>query len=662
MAPPASAQISPGPLARPHSALEGAKNCAQCHGGRAEPTTQRCLTCHREIEWLRQQGRGFHARGSGQGACSSCHPDHAGREFQLIQWPGGSLERFDHTRGAGYALEQSHASAKCTACHTTRLRTSPAAALSPRRSGAGWIGLQRDCTSCHSDPHRGSLTGACTRCHDTGRWKDAPAFDHAKTEYPLTGKHADVACAKCHLATRLRPPLDSTGRPTPVFRPVPSKDCVSCHANPHAGSLTGSCSRCHVTSSFKTIDRAAFDHDRTRYPLRGRHAGVACASCHGNSTGSVTRPAFSTCATCHRDPHDGEATIAGKSVDCATCHRVEGFAPATFTVDQHRGTAFPLLGRHATVPCASCHAARTTRSPNAASTAAARGSTGATVPIRLASARCSDCHTDAHGGQLANRPSGGACNSCHSVNGWTPATFGTAAHATLRLPLDGAHATIPCSACHAAKRLGLRPLGNDLTAGSARVAIRPPETTCADCHADPHAWRSRGVAAPPCNACHTTRAFRPTTMDAARHASTGYPLEGAHRAAPCVACHRQADRPRAGSTLIAAGARVPPLHLDSVPSTCAGCHTDPHGGRFDSVANGACDGCHTLDAFAPAARFDHDRIARFPLEGAHQRVACTSCHRQPLGRAAGTPLVYGGLSRKCESCHVGSPARPGGPS
>ena len=394
---------------------------------------------------------------------------------------------------------------------------------------------------------------------------------------------------------------------------------------------------------------------------------MSCASCHGtSSTRTVSRPAFATCASCHRDPHDGGATIAGKPVDCAACHRVDGFSPATFSVEQHRATAFPLAGRHATVPCASCHASQSTaaRSPNVANAAVprTRAVAGAVVPIRMASARCTDCHSDAHGGQLVNRAGGGACNSCHSVDGWRPASFGTAAHAALRLPLDGAHATIPCSACHAAKRLGLRPLGNDVAAGSAHVVIRPPETTCADCHADPHVWGARRAATPPCNACHTTRAFRPTTMDAARHASTGYPLEGAHRAAPCVACHRQVDRPRASSTLIAASTRVAPLHLDSVPATCAGCHTDPHGGRFNSVANGACDGCHTLDAFAPAARFDHARIARFPLDGAHQRVACTSCHRQPLGRAPGSPLIYGGLSRQCESCHVGSPARPRGPA
>ena len=646
------AQISPGPLSRPHSRLEGATNCSQCHGGRKEPTTQRCLACHREIAWLKEQGRGFHARIDARGACSSCHPDHAGRDFELVQWPGGAPERFDHTRGAGYALEQSHAAAKCTACHTTRLQRSPAVKLAPPGARVRWAGLERECTSCHTDPHRGSLTGACTRCHDAGKWKDPPTFDHARTDYPLTGKHADVACAKCHLAPRLRPPVDSAGRPVPVFRPVPFKDCSSCHANAHRESLTGTCSTCHATSSFKTIDRASFDHDRTRYPLRGRHVTVACSGCHvGSASGAsgATRPAFATCATCHRDPHRGEATIGGKAVDCAACHRVEGFETPTFTVAQHRSTAFPLLGRHAAARCASCHAPQGSR--------AAR-----TIPIHLASGKCADCHDDAHGGQLTARPDGGACSACHSVDGWRPTSYGVEAHAALRFPLDGAHATLSCAACHSARRPGLRPLAMSQALGSAQVVLRPPEATCAECHADPHDWRASNTPAPPCTACHTTRSFRPTTMDAERHAPTGYALEGAHRAVACVACHRETERPRPASTLIAAPSPVARLRLGSVPTACASCHADPHGGRFNMLGSGACDACHTLAAFTPATRFDHARIARFPLEGAHQRIPCASCHRQTLGGKPGAPVVYTGLSSKCESCHVGAPGRPRGPA
>lgn len=660
------AQISPGPLARPHATLEGSRNCSQCHGGRAEPTTQRCLACHREIAWLQQQGQGYHARRDARGACSSCHPDHAGRDFELIQWPAGAPERFDHARGTGYALEGSHSTAKCSACHRSELRTSPAAKLSPRETTVGWIGLETDCTSCHSDPHRGKLEGACTRCHDTREWKDAPGFDHARTDYPLTGKHTDVTCAKCHLAARLRPSTDSAGRPVSVFRPVPFKDCSSCHTDPHRGRLTGSCSACHVTSSFRKIDRNAFDHDRTRYPLRGQHASATCTSCHVGFPSTGMRPAFATCGSCHRDVHDGQATVAGKTVDCAACHRVEGFTPATYTVEQHRATGFPLLGRHARVACTSCHTARASASrsePTARPDAKSRApyaSTAKVIEMRPRFQACADCHNDAHGGQLASRPDRGACNACHSVDGWKPSTFGLTAHAASRLPLDGTHAAVPCGACHGPERPGLRPLPTTVASGTARVVVRPPEIECAQCHTDPHVWQKKWAAVPTCTACHSTRVFRPTSMNAADHASTGYALEGSHRAVSCVGCHEAVSRPRSRSTLIAATPRLAPLSLGASASTCVGCHSDPHGGQFQKLGGGACDRCHTMTAFAPASRFDHTRDARFPLSGAHARASCVACHRQPTGAKPGAPLTYAGLSARCESCHTGAPARPRG--
>jgi hypothetical protein len=606
------AQISPGPLARAHASLDGSLGCASCHAGRKETTTQRCLACHREIEWLRMQGRGLHARGGGRGTCSSCHPDHAGRDFQLIQWPSGSPERFDHEGGAGYALEQSHATLKCASCHRGELRVSQAATLSKRKSNAGWVGLERDCASCHTDPHRGSLEGACTSCHDIDQWKDAPRFNHAESRYPLTGKHASVACAKCHLAPRLRPTANASGQLVAVLRPVAFSDCSSCHSDPHRGQMKVACSRCHETSSFKTIDRKAFDHDRTRYPLRGRHAAVPCASCHSGPANTSMKPAFGSCASCHADPHRTTAALMGKAQDCASCHRVEGFKPASLTDEQHRkGT-------------------------------------------------CAVCHADAHGGQLSARNDRGACGSCHDVGAWRPSTFVAAAHATLRVPLDGAHARVTCAACHGAERRGLRPLPAGAAGGTARVALHPPETTCGQCHTDPHAWRNASAvpSATACASCHATRDFRGTSIDADRHATFGYRLEGAHRAVPCTACHSAIARPRSGSTLVAAPLRVTPLDLGGAPTTCASCHADPHRGQFAKLDGGSCDRCHTMSAFKPAGRFDHGRDAGLALDGAHARVACAACHRQTTTGKPGDPLVYGKLSSRCESCHT-TARRPG---
>ena len=45
--------------------------------------------------------------------------------------------------------------------------------------------------------------------------------------------------------------------------------------------------------------------------------------------------------------------------------------------------------------------------------------------------------------------------------------------------------------------------------------------------------------------------------------------------------------------------------------------------------------------------FDHDKSSRFPLEGAHEKVACSKCHPAPPGQ----PVKYKPLEQACRSCH-----------
>jgi len=64
-------------------------------------------------------------------------------------------------------------------------------------------------------------------------------------------------------------------------------------------------------------------------------------------------------------------------------------------------------------------------------------------------AACTDCHADAHAGQFARSPGGADCARCHTVAGFSPATFTVADHARTAYPLAGAHLATPCVACHA---------------------------------------------------------------------------------------------------------------------------------------------------------------------------------------------------------------------
>jgi hypothetical protein len=649
----ARGQISPGKLARAHASLEGTANCVQCHPLNRQPMAQACLTCHKDIQSLVSEKRGYHGRlpASQRLECASCHPDHAGAEFAMIEWPGGTA-RFDH-RQAGWTLEGKHATTTCEKCHTVANKKDAVAVLSKRKSGTPWTGMGTTCASCHArdDIHEGELKGGCDQCHDAKTWEKATRFSHDKARFELTGKHADVKCAACHETTRLARRTTKNGLVVPVFRPVPFAKCSDCHTDPHKGRLRQSCTSCHATSGWDSIDKRSFDHSATRYPLKGRHARVSCAACHGKDNDKPT-PAFASCASCHADVHRGEAT---KGRDCASCHVVDGFAPATFSVASHAATAYPLEGKHATIACAKCHTTST----------AATGASAAAKYVKLAmpSGSCLSCHQDVHGGQSVSTASTTGCVQCHTVSGFAPSTISAARHASFRYALEGAHASAACAACHGSVRAGLPPLTTP--AGSAKFVFAlgssAADTSCATCHADPHAGRyARGGAksALGCRGCHELARFRPSIVSSANHDRFGYAIDGAHRAVDCAQCHQEMRaRPAASSLKLATGQRALPFASPKVRS-CAQCHADVHGAQFAKRKDqGACEGCHVTDRFVGAARFDHGKT-RFTLTGAHAQVACARCHGVTSGADSSVPLSarrqYAGVALACESCHAPS--------
>jgi len=651
MVAPLRAQISPGPLATAHASLEGPAQCTQCHGSRRDPMGAQCLACHKDVNWLNERGRGFHGSAEVKGTpCASCHPDHAGRDFSMVKWPDGSAARFDHKR-AGWVLRQKHAEAECSDCHAPKYAVSPAAKLSVRKTGQGYTGLETTCTSCHEDVHRAALGQDCAKCHDAASWTVTPGFKHDTTAYALTGRHDEVKCDKCHLDARLSPKSDGRGHLVPVYQPVSFGTCADCHTDPHDGKLGPKCADCHSTAGFKVIDKNRFDHDRTKYPLAGKHVAVSCAACHRDfSTQALKTPAFATCTSCHKDAHNGTATLAGKPADCASCHNVAGFTPSTYTVATHAKTKYPLEGKHTSVKCAACHAKGTSI------TAVAQFGTSK-VMMRPAFARCTDCHADDHGGQLRTAANKGECASCHVVAGWTPSTFDSAAHARTRLALDGRHQEVACAACHGTTRVNLPPLGTTVALGKANFLFKVNEVDCVACHVDPHQGRfaARGARARTtgCLACHGTRSFRPSSTTVAAHADFGFALEGGHRATPCSACHKELTRPEVAkrSSLVRAGGTWAELRFET-KEECVACHTNPHGTQFDAWnAKGACAACHSVEAFAPAQKFNHDTDASFSLRGAHEKVPCSQCHPRDPKSSDPKALVYRPISGRCETCH-----------
>jgi len=223
-------------------------------------------------------------------------------------------------------------------------------------------------------------------------------------------------------------------------------------------------------------------------------------------------------------------------------------------------------------------------------------------PFREAPSDCAACHgkADPHAGSL-----GSDCAGCHVENNWKEARFD---HAKTTFSLDGKHETVECALCHPAQRYAGTP------------------QACSGCHAlnDEH----EGRFGPNCEECHNTEGWKKASFDHAR--DTRFALTGAHATAACEGCH--------------AGGRMQPK-----PATdCLACH------RSDDVherRNGtACANCHGTAAWKPA-RFDHDADTKFPLHGAHDGLACESCHTGPLHGQQ--------LATTCISCHRDDDAHEG---
>lgn len=620
--------VSPGPLAEDHADLDSILKCTSCHEPGAGVTPARCMACHERVEEQVQTNRGFHANLGD--ACATCHSDHKGREFALVQL---TEETFNH-QATGFALTGEHAPLDCVECHEDAPKD--------------YTGLSQDCASCHDEPHGAGqstreLLNQCRACHDAADWDATPiplsVFDHdapAQADYPLHAAHDDVPCAECHEKARFVPtasdlctdchddphraqfrdkactdchtdertgwrvtPFDharrtafvlegvhetlscadchGTGR-TARYVDLPHERCSSCHEDVHEGQFEPrDCDSCHqqVKGGFEGL---VIDHDQTGFPLRNGHVDVSCVDCHGEGPAAeFAGLAHADCADCHEDVHEGRFAPDA----CATCHEQDGlWAVDTF---DHARTDYPLHGEHEGVACESCH-----------------GDGEAKVLHPVAHEACLDCHADddPHGGTIGE---GNVCETCHTVDGWTLATLVTFDHATTGWPLVDSHTDPGCLDCHAAEG----PRFDGLT------------TDCESCHeADEPPDHYEGV----CAECHQPTTWNEATLGRDGHASTGFALEGVHAVVACESCHIPPDPPAAASP------------------ECVDCHydDDPHRGLLGAQ----CHTCHEEKDWM-RTRFRHAWTG-FSLRGSHRAAACDDCH---AGGYAGTP-------RDCATCHT----------
>jgi hypothetical protein len=615
----AAAQISPGPLARPHQSLEGPTHCTECHkigGGAAQ---FKCLGCHTEIGTRIAGKRGLHASyhipaGSSQ-ECVRCHSDHNGLTFPLIKW---DPNKFNH-KETGYVLEGKHAGLACNKCHLLdRIPAAERTSIKKKDLSKTFLGMAQTCLTCHKDFHEGRLGQNCLQCHNYTDWKDTSGkFDHAKTRYPLTGLHQQVKCEKCHTA-------GADGAPR--YKGLPFGKCDDCHTDPHKGSFgEKSCQSCHNTGGWKRVSSSGlsntFDHSKTKFPLLGKHATVDCLLCHAN--GDFKKElSFAKCIDCHKDEHNGQFAKREGGIECANCHTVDNWKPSLFDLKAHAKTDYPLVDGHAKLKCDQCHIPK-----------------GKDTVFKVKFDRCTNCHMDEHNDQFTAKPYENRCDQCHNLKGYRPSTFTLAKHKETKFDLTGGHLAVPCGDCH---KLAEKDQPKSL------IPYHFSDLSCTTCHQDPHNGQFQdrmikvGSNGKPmgCEACHTTKAWR--ELDRFDHDTTSFPLVGSHRAVACIDCHKPPNLET----------KLRNADFKKAPEKCEECHEDFHGKQFLRAADQVtpCADCHNSNKWKPSL-FDHDKRTDFPLEGEHRNVVCQGCHKLFRAVDGKQVLFYKPTPKLCADCH-----------
>ncbi len=517
-------------------------------------------------------------------------------------WLGGQISPGDLSRAHAdlegisnctqcHELGEKVTDQKCLACHTE------IQSLINRKSGyhANREVVRQDCAVCHSDHHG--------RNFDMVRF-DQDAFDHNLTGYRLEGEHGRIECRDCHVSENI---ADREIRSRPQTFLGLEEACLSCHEDFHQATLSEDCRQCHDMEAFRPAPR--FDHDDADFALRGAHTEVDCRECHAVTTRSgrefqeFTGLDFADCASCHEDAHN--ARLPG---NCAQCHTESSFNDhGSLAGFEHGATGFDLRGSHAEVSCFACHAQRSDPQTVFAD------------QRRVSENNCASCHADVHNGKF-----GADCASCHRESSFLSLKrMDFFDHSVTDYPLEGKHQGVDCRECH-----------------TGRFTNPIDFSACTNCHSDYHQgdFAQNGVS-PDCVECHSLeKGFDYSLFTLEQHRETKFPLEGAHVATPCYACHVDEREER--------------WRFRDLGSDCADCHEDLHQGFISEsyYPDQACAVCHVNESWA-RVDFDHRRTD-WPLDGKHLEVACRDCHFvENTSLPAGFEQRFATLSTDCYTCH-----------
>jgi len=367
-------------------------DCIKCHANGYVSTPSTCVSCHQAN--YNATTNPNHLANKFSTECQTCH--------NVTAWQPSN---FNHNTTA-FPLTGSHIGVDCIKCHAN-----------------GYVSTPSTCVSCHqtnfnatTNPNHitAKFSTDCQTCHNAIAWQPSTFNHNTTTTFPLTGSHIGVDCIKCHAN-------GYAGTST---------TCVSCHqakynatTNPNhlSNKFSTDCQTCHNAIAWQP---STFNHNTTAFPLTGSHIGVACITCHEKGYAGIP----TTCVSCHQANFNVATNpnhVAAKfSTECQTCHNAIAWQPSTF--NHNTATTFPLKGGHIGVDCIKCH----------------------TSGYAGISTTCVSCHLTTYNATTnpahatAKFPT--TCETCHTVNAWTPSTFN---HSTY-FPITTSRHNVSCTICH----------------------------------------------------------------------------------------------------------------------------------------------------------------------------------------------------------------------
>jgi hypothetical protein len=616
-----------------------------------------CSLCHTTANWSTTVLPTGHMPNPANQACNVCHtaapinyatlaPNavlHSGITTGCAQCHGASTQLTFYNNNDNPkdgVLTPSHipylAGTDCGACHSSA--NFAAGGFGPMNMGqANHAFVPTTCNTCHeaglsfymgaaspalqgrpADHTSGQMLAPndCSLCHTTANW-NSTVLPAGHMPNP-----ANTACAVCHTTA----PADY------------STTTLASNAILHTGITASECAQCHGGTTPLTWYNNFTPKDALLTPPHIPYlGGTSCGSCHASGTYAVGGfgPMNMT-----------QATHAFVATTCDTCHE----AGLSF----YLGSANPSLqGRPAD------HTAGQMVAPNDCSVCHTTANWNSTVlPAghmpNPGNQTCTVCHTAAPGNYatlaantVLHTGITSGCIACHGAPNATAPIFylNYTPKDALLSPVHIPTSSTPCEDCHAVSFTAFS--GTTMTAAKHTAMFAVIGKTCNACH-DASTLKFYGVSnlttrpsghhvGQDCSGCHN-----PNNWDggAAKKKAVITALTPAHSTISAVVSTPVPAAAAAAAGMARGAARGAPSHA-GVTNDCVSCHNGVLAAGKNAAhiaSNGACQNCHTVQAWLPA-RFDHQSVA----------ASCASCHNGVL--ASGRPTTHVPTTADCRACH-----------